>query len=97
MTQCDAGEPLPCSIPIHRRPRPIRDREKVETFCKKSGSLVNVAPAAAPLMHQPTMKAKEAAQGLTPLHEALTIVLSAAQPLGLEKVAILNGLGPCAR
>jgi molybdopterin molybdotransferase len=30
---------------------------------------------------------------LTPLHEALTIVLSAAQPLGLEKVAILNGLG----
>jgi molybdopterin molybdotransferase len=30
---------------------------------------------------------------LTPLREALTIVLNAARPLGLEKVAILNALG----
>ena len=30
---------------------------------------------------------------LTPLHEALKVVLDAARPLGLEKVAILNTLG----
>ena len=30
---------------------------------------------------------------LTPLHEALKVVLEAARPLGLEKVAILNTLG----
>lgn len=32
-------------------------------------------------------------QGLTPLHEAQKIVLDAAQPLGLEKVPILDALG----
>ncbi|MBA5875600.1 MAG: molybdopterin molybdenumtransferase MoeA [Nitrospira sp. CR1.2] len=39
------------------------------------------------------MKAPDAMTGLTPLHEALRIVLDSASPLGLEKVSILDALG----
>ena len=44
-------------------------------------------------MHQPTMKAKEAAQGLTPLEEAQRIVLESTPILGLEKIPLLDALG----
>ena len=39
------------------------------------------------------VKAPDAMTGLTPLHEALRIVLDSASPLGLEKVSILDALG----